>query len=114
MNLKFGISDFALLCFGTGPISSVNFALTQLPTLVMFQRLTPPNVEATMMAFAASFVNMSRGLIPDMMGVFINKNFVGVTENDLSKYYILSLISIISTLYEIILIRLIPLRSELS
>ena len=65
-----------------------------------------------MMAFAASLVNLSMGLVGDLTGAFINKTFVGVTEDDLSKFYILYYISIVSVFYELCLIWLIPLRKD--
>ena len=66
-----------------------------------------------MMAFSASICNLSNGLIGNMVGVFVNKVFVGVTENDMSRYYVLTLISLVSCLYELIIIRLIPIQSEI-
>mmetsp|Transcript_15703 Transcript_15703/g.26472 ORF Transcript_15703/g.26472 Transcript_15703/m.26472 type:complete len:129 (-) Transcript_15703:181-567(-) len=101
-----------MLAFGTGVFGSVEFAMTQLPTLVLFQRLTPDHVESTMMAFAASAVNLSNGLVGDLMGVAINDWFVGVSGSDLSKYYQLSLVSIVFVIYELFIIRLIPLRED--
>jgi len=62
-----------MLCVGTAVIGSLQFSLTQLPSLVWFNKITPESVEATMMAFSASCVNLSRGTIPDMIGLAINK-----------------------------------------
>lgn len=40
-----------------------------------------------MMAFSASVVNMSRGLIGSLTGAAINKYIVGVTEENMENYY---------------------------
>ena len=43
--------------------SSIELSLSVLPCMVMFQKMTPPHVEATMMAFSASVMNLSNGLV---------------------------------------------------
>lgn len=58
--------------------------------LVIFQKITPPHVEATMMALSASIVNLSRGFLGETTGAFINHYFIGVTKNDMSNYYLLN------------------------
>ena len=60
--------------------------------LVVFQKITPTNVEATMMALSASIVNLSRGFLGDTTGAFINHYFIKVTKDDMSNYYMLSFI----------------------
>lgn len=92
LNLQIGIPDFAILLFGSTVLASIQFALSQLPMLVVFQKITPQHVEATMMALSASIVNLSRGFLGDCTGAFINHQFVKVTKEDMSNYYILSLI----------------------
>ena len=68
--------------------------------LVVFNKITPPHVEATMMALNASIVNLSRGAMGETTGYFINKYFVKINKEDFIKdevtknYYILALISI--------------------
>ena len=74
--------------------------------------MVPDNVEATMMALAASTINLSKGSLGEFVGAFINKNFVGVSSNNLSQYYKLSIISIFACFYEYLIIRLIPTMKE--
>ena len=66
-----------------------------------------------MMAFSASAVNLSRGLIGQMTGVLINKYFVGVTQENMSNFYVLSLIGLGCCVYEYFIIKLIPIQSEI-
>lgn len=66
-----------------------------------------------MMAFSASVVNLSRGVIGQLTGAFINKYFVGVTAKDLSNYYILVCIGFGNLLWELCIIRLIPVQKEI-
>ena len=62
-NIEWGISDMAILVFGSTVMSSIQLALTLLPCMVLFQKMTPPHVESTMMAFSASVMNLSNGLV---------------------------------------------------
>ena len=65
-----------------------------------------------MMAIAMSTINVSNGLIGDLIGSFVNDTFVGVTTDDLSNYYVLNYITLGAIIYEIFIIRLIPLRKD--
>ena len=113
-NLAYGISDFMLFCFSGAVFSPLFFAMTQLPTLVLFQKMTPMNVEATMMAFSASVVNMSNGLMGSLTGYILNKYFFQVTKENLhERYYIIPIIQIFCCFYELVIIRLIPTNEEI-
>ena len=117
-NLVLGIPDMALLVFSGTVLDSFQFAMTHLPALVLFQKLAPDHVEATIMALSASLVNTSRGLMADLVGVAINKQFVGIDQKDfenlttesVTRCYILSLIGIVGCFYEFSIIPLIPTR----
>ena len=95
--------------------------MTHLPSLVLFQKLAPDHVEAIIMAFSACIVNLSEGLMSDLIGVFINKQFIGMTSDDFSDatkesvtpYTTVVYIGFISVVYEIFIIPLIPIKSEI-
>lgn len=80
------ISDFALICCGGIVLAPLVFSMSLLPALVMFQKLTPGKVEATMFAFAMSIVN-SGGMLGNFTGYLVNENFVGVDKDHLSQFY---------------------------
>jgi len=63
--------------------------------------MTPAHVEATMMAFSASIMNISNGLLGSVIGVGVNKWFVGVTSYDLSNYSTLIYIQILFSFYQL-------------
>ena len=75
--------------------------------------MTPERVEATMMAFATSCMNLSAGGLPEILGLTINKWFLGISEDDLSNYYLVPVILLFATLYEIMIIRFIPLMKDI-
>ena len=66
-----------------------------------------------MMALSMTIWNSCRGLFPELIGVWINKNFVGVTGKDLSNFYILLYIKLCFTIYEVLIIKVIPLDKEI-
>ena len=70
--------------------------------------MTPAHVEATMMAFSASIMNISNGLLGSVIGVGVNKWFVGVTSEDLSNFSTLIYIRIIFVFYQLAIIGFIP------
>lgn len=51
-------------------------------------RLVPPGVDATMMAFSTTLLQLDMFTIRNLLGVFINKKFVGVTYDNLKDKYI--------------------------
>ena len=112
-NIAWGIPDMTILCITSIIESAIEMSLSHLPCMVMFQKMTPPHVEATMMAFSASVMNLSNGLVGQLIGVFINKHFVGVTEKDLSNFSKLAWISIFFGIYKLFVIRFIPKMAEI-
>ena len=85
-NIAWGIPDYAVLCFGSAVLATITDALTFLPTLVMIQKLAPEGVEASILAIMYSIYNFMGGFLPQLLGTFINNQFVGMTKDDLSKY----------------------------
>ena len=65
-----------------------------------------------MFAFAMSVVN-SQGLLSSGTGYLVNEYLVGVSKTDLSQFYKLQYIQIASALFELIYIRLIPIKSDI-
>lgn len=65
-----------------------------------------------MLAVAMSTMNTSQGLVGDLIGAFVNDKWVGVTADDLSGYWVLNFITLGAIIYELFIIRLIPLRRE--
>ncbi len=77
-NLVLGIPDiFWVVCSSTA-MGTLIFAFLILPPGVLFAKLTPAHVEATMYAFTSSIASavfpMSK-----FLGVFLNKMFFNVT-----------------------------------
>ena len=61
--------------------------------------MAPKNVEATILAFSSTVMNISLGAIGSLSGVIINSLFVGVSADDLSNYSTLLWIGILFNFY---------------
>ena len=110
LNVGWGIPDLFMIVFSevVGDILSSCFIF--LPMNSIMGRICPKHIEATTFALLASTSNF-RHYTRSTIGSYINENYVGVTEKDLSKYYILVTISTVCSLLPLLLIKLIPTRA---
>lgn len=90
-NLLIGLNDLMFIIFTDTVTSILALAFTQMPTMILFSKITPRNIEATVFAFLTGTFNFT-GIMGQWIGSFINERFVGVTSTDLSDFYKLVLI----------------------
>ena len=83
-----------------------------LPIMVMFAKITPKRVEATAFALLTGTSNYT-GTMRSFIGTWVNETFVGVTHEDLSKYYILAIISTVGSFAPILYLWLLPTRADI-
>ena len=102
------------MCCWSAIFDTMEIAFTQIPMIVLFQKMVPDNVEATMMAIAAGVINFSRGTMPEMSGIFFNQ-FIGLSDKNLTteNYKWVQIIPLLFTFWELLIIRLIPLNSDI-
>lgn len=74
-------------------MTSLNMILVFMPLMIVFTKVIPKNVEATVFAFLAGTYNLST-IISGLIGAWINETIVGVTNEDLSLYFVLNCIGI--------------------
>ena len=84
-----------------------------MPLLVLFAKITPHHIEATVFAFITGISNLSSTVISPWMGAVINDTFVHVGKSNLPDIYILVLISICMMFVPLAFLWLIPSRKEL-
>jgi hypothetical protein len=108
-----GVSDVTYILFTTALTDTLLLGLTQLPTLVLFAKITPPNIEATVFALFTGLFNLSGIVISPNVGIIVNKLFVGVTLDNLSEYYKLVFIQLMLSFVPIFLQFLIPMKYEI-
>ena len=87
LNLAMGISDLAFVIISSMVTDTLSTAFSQMPVLVLFAKITPRNIEATVFALFTGVLNLSAIVISPNIGIIINKLFVGVTLSSLDDYY---------------------------
>lgn len=111
-NVEWGIPDMAVIIFSEIVSDTLGQCMGLLPLMVMFAKITPKRIEATGFAFLTGTSNLT-GTLKSLVGTVVNTLFVGVTQEDLSKYYILVCISIATSVIPLTYLRLLPLRSDI-
>ena len=112
LNLQWGIPDMFMIIFTDTISSIIGQCLVFLPMSVIFAKICPKHIEATTFALLAGVSNL-RGTISDWTGAWINEKWVGVSENDLSKYWVLVTIGYVCCLLPLIFLWLIPSRLQI-
>ena len=83
INVEWGIPDMALIIFTDTVADIVSQCCVFLPMSVIMAKICPKRIEATSFALLAGVSNL-RGTTRSWLGAYINRNYVGVTEDDLS------------------------------
>lgn len=91
MNQDYGLSDMFVIIFTDVVTDVISQCLVKLPMMVLFAKITPKRIEATAFAFLTGTFNFT-GTMRGLVGSAVNSAFVGVTQDDLSNYYILVVI----------------------
>ena len=103
-----GISDLSFLYGSTIIFGVIGSAISFLPLLALFAKITPKKVEGTLYAVMTGVWNLSSFVLAPMIGVYINDKFVGVTADNLDGYSKLCQISLIVSFFSFLLLPLIP------
>ncbi len=109
-NRAIGISDqwFSL---GDSLVLTVMGQIAFMPVLVLAARLCPPGVEATLFAMLMSIVNIA-GLVSYELGAILT-HWLGVTDHNFDKLWILVLIANLSSLLPLPLLGWLPSAEEM-
>jgi hypothetical protein len=113
LNVMLGINDIIFIILTSVITDTLALAFSNMPLLVLFAKVTPHHIEATVFAFLTSVSNFSSSVVSPLMGAIINDFFVGVTLDNLEDFYLLVIIQLISIGIPLLYINLIPLRQEI-
>ena len=108
-NRALGIDDhwFSL---GDSLILTVMGEITFMPVLVLAARICPPGVEATLFALLMSVSNLAR-LVSQELGAVLT-HYLGVTETNFDKLWLLVTITNLSTLLPLVFINWLPAAGQ--
>jgi uncharacterized membrane protein len=107
-----GISDLVFVIINRTVSDTLGLAFSFLPTVVLFTKITPHYVEATVFATLTGAFNFSVSVGGPMLGSIFCR-IVGVNSSNLDGYYILLLIQLIAITLTFLYIFLVPKRSEI-
>lgn len=112
VNVYFGIDDLVFVLFNRIISDTLALAFSFLPTVILFTKITPHHVEATIFATLTGAFNFSTSVGGPLLGSFFCK-IIGVSSTDLSGFYKLILIQIGAIMMTFLYIYLVPNRSEI-
>ncbi|MFW6316802.1 MAG: folate/biopterin family MFS transporter, partial [Cyanobacteriota bacterium] len=106
-NRALGIDDY-WFSLGDNLILSVVGEVAFMPILVLSARLCPPGIEATLFALLMSIFNLAGFLSHELGGLLTY--LLGVTENNFDRLWLLVILTNLSTLLPLPLIKLLPAK----
>ena len=112
-NLEIGFNDIAYIYTTAVIFGTLGTALSTLPIMALFAKITPRRVEGTVFALLTGASNLDSSVLQPLTGAFINNHFVGVNKDDQSNYDKLCLINIITAPIGFLLLFLIPWKREI-
>jgi len=108
VNLILGINDLAFILFSNVVTEVCSMGLYMMPSLILFAKITPMYIEATVFSMLSGLFNLSRGILSSWIGIMYNNLFVGITTQNLENFYILILIALCLSPMPFLFVRLIP------
>jgi hypothetical protein len=107
-NRRIGIPDGLLYWSTDLALATLTSVFMQLPAQVLFTEVNPPHVEATLVAFQGTLFAISSYVLGQLSAWVINTYFVHVSLHDLSRYWLLCVVSIIGALWPFLWLWLVP------
>ncbi|CDW84495.1 UNKNOWN [Stylonychia lemnae] len=113
MRLNLGIIDDLAFVFFTNIIQdTMNLALNFLPSVVLFTKITPFNIEATLFATLSGIQSFAQNVGGPLFGSILCKYF-GVTNENFDKYHVLVMIQIGAIILSFLFIWFVPTKKEI-
>ena len=113
VNLTIGISDAVFYTFGSHLSETVEFVVVMFVTKVVTARISPPGIEAFLMALGTTITQLSLWTLRNLMGTLINVLFIHMTTSNLESLSTLLTIKAVGALIPLLYLRkLIPSNEE--
>lgn len=107
----FGMSPDAFVFLSNSVTDTLQNAIRLLSGNVLFAKLIPANIEASMFSILTGLINFCNFFLAKQLGNFFNI-FVGVTEDNLEDLWILEAIMVVCALIPLFFLWLVPRRKE--
>jgi hypothetical protein len=109
----FGINPIIFVAFTSTVTDTMFLALYYLPSMVLFAKLVPTSIEASMFALLMGILNLSFYVVSKLIGNAYN-SFIGIDKNHLDEIWKLYVIETIGTILPILFLWLLPNKVEVS
>ena len=93
-----GLPDLPVFFFSGAFAQSLERGFVLMPSYVIVAKLIPKGIESTMMAVSATIISLNMFTIRATIGVFINENFMHVTQDHFGDYKNLTIIALVGSL----------------
>ena len=78
-----------------------------MPMVVLYAKIIPSNIEATLFALFTGVSNAG-GIIANLEGEFINELYIHVSKDNLDNYWILKVISFVTSMFPLFFLYFLP------
>jgi len=112
INVAYGVDDLTFITFATLFHDALGVSFYILPLTVLFAKLTPKHIEATIFATMTGMVNLSLQVISPLIAARV-ANYLEVTKDNLDNFSLMIAIQMPLCLVPILFIKLVPSREEI-
>ena len=109
---KMGVSVFVFLFFTSSTLFPLILGLLVITPFVLVTKMSPSHVEATVYSISASVINSFAYFLPSMIGVFWNKVWFNVSNDNLDDLYKAYIFAMCASIFSLLYIRIIPTWDE--
>ena len=113
LDITFGMKPLVFVCLTSTVTDTISKTLSNLPCMVLFSKIIPSRIEASMFALMMGLLNLTNLVISKLLGNFYNK-FIGVSKDNLQDIWKLMVISSVLSVVPIFLIWMLPKKAEVS
>ena len=107
LEITFGMPPLAFVALTSTVTDTIFLALSNLPSMVLFAKLIPPQIESSMFAVLMGLLNLSTTVLAKLLGNFYN-TFIGVTNSNLDEIWKLYVIACVLSLLPLAFVWLLP------
>jgi hypothetical protein len=104
-----GIPPFVFLALTSTVTDTIFLAMSNLPSMVLFAKLIPSQIESSMFAVLMGLLNLSHTVLAKLLGNFYN-SFVGVSNDNLGDIWKLYCIACGLTILPLAFVWLLPTK----
>ena len=110
-DMMFGMDPFVFIILTSAVFDTLYNAFVTMPSMIVFAKLIPQNIESSMFAMLMGLLNFSNFFVAKMLGNFIN-TFFQVTEENLEDLWKLYVTQVVLSVVPILFVCLLPSRMQ--